>query len=324
MAFVAQGARGGHHLFRHGGKQAVAERRRVEAGQIGIHIYNLAPVHDMRNAFRCPGHRLGAAEANPLPEAETMPETMIGILPLGDIAEVAPGDDLADILARPLAALTPRDGDVLAVTQKIVSKAEGRFVDLRDVTPGPKALELARAADKDPRLVELVLAESTEIVRVKPGILITRHRLGLVMANAGIDASNIGGGRADHVLLLPEDPDASAMRLREKLGARFGVQMGVVITDSFGRPWRNGVVNVAIGSAGFPALYDKRGLKDRDGRVLRVTQIAYGDLIASATGLVMGEAEEGIPAALVRGCTMPDMDIPARALVRNLDEDLFR
>lgn len=249
---------------------------------------------------------------------------MISIQPVTGVGEVAPGDDLGLLLGEALAPIGPKAGDILVVTQKIVSKAEGRRVDLATVSPSPRAIEIAGTIGKDPRLVELVLAESTQVVRTAPNVLITRHRLGLVMANAGIDASNIGSAQADSVLLLPEDPDGTAARLRDALRARLGVSMGVVLSDSFGRPWRNGVVNVAIGSAGLPAIHDKRGGLDRDGRPLQVTQIAYGDLLASAAGLAMGEAAEGIPAVLVRGCLLPEEDIPAARLVRSLDEDLFR
>jgi coenzyme F420-0:L-glutamate ligase/coenzyme F420-1:gamma-L-glutamate ligase len=249
---------------------------------------------------------------------------MIEIHPVAGIGEVISGQDLGRLIADALTAPAPVSGDILVVTQKIVSKAEGRMVDLQTVAPGPQAQELALATDKDPRLVELILSESTAVVRARRGVLITRHRLGLVMANAGIDCSNIGTGHADHALLLPLDPDGTAARLRDGLRAQFGAEIGIVISDSFGRPWRNGVANVCIGAAGLPALHDKRGMTDRDGRALRVTQIAYGDLIAAAAGLVMGEADEGIPVALIRGCILPRGSTPAAGLIRNLDEDLFR
>lgn len=249
---------------------------------------------------------------------------MIEIVPVTGIGEVQGGADLGELLAMALRPLAPRADDIVVVTQKIVSKAEGRLVELAAVTPSTRALELAATVDKDPRLVELILRESTEVLRAVRGVLITRHRCGYVMANAGIDASNIGAGNDDSVLLLPLDSDQSAATLRDALRERLGVGLGVVISDSFGRPWRNGVVNVALGSAGLPALCDKRGMVDRDGRELRVTQIAYGDLLASAAGLAMGEAAEGIPVALVRGCVLPRQDVPASTLVRNPDEDLFR
>jgi coenzyme F420-0:L-glutamate ligase / coenzyme F420-1:gamma-L-glutamate ligase len=252
---------------------------------------------------------------------------MIEIHPLTAIGEVQPGDDLVMILAEALAAEgieAPRSQDVLVVTQKIVSKAEGRFVDLDGVTPGPEALRLAEITRKDPRLVEMVLAESTDIVRAAPHVLIARHRCGYVMANAGIDRSNIGEGSADRVLLLPLDADASAERLMQGLGARFGSAPAIVISDSFGRPWRHGVVCVAIGASGLPSLLDKRGEQDRDGRPLEVTQIALADMIATAAGLATGEGAESVPAALVRGAAWPLGSSPASALVRPLEEDLFR
>ena len=242
---------------------------------------------------------------------------MIEIVPLTGIGEIAPGADLARILAQAL----PEDigeGAVLVVTQKIVSKAEGRFVALEDVVPSGNALRFSKIVHKDPRFIECVLRESSDVVRMAPNILITRHRLGFVMANAGIDRSNIGGGPADRVLLLPEDPDASARILSAALG------MPVVISDSFGRPWREGVVGVAIGAAGLPALIDRRGQTDRDGRELEVTQVAVADMIASAAGLVTGEGDEGIPAVLVRGLGLDDRDIGASALVRPVEADLFR
>jgi len=249
---------------------------------------------------------------------------MMEIRPLTGIGEIVGGDDLSLILAEPLKPLRPCSGDVLVVTQKIVSKAEGRMVALDAVTPGARALEIARLTQKDPAFVEVVLSESVEVVRTAPNVLITRHRLGFVMANAGIDCSNVGPGGQNRALLLPADPDASAAHLQAALHQRLGVRLGIIISDTFGRPWRNGVINVALGAAGIPSLYDKRGSKDRDGRTLQVTQIAYGDLLACAAGLMMGEAEEGIPAALIRGCTLPKQDIPAANLVRSLDEDLFR
>jgi coenzyme F420-0:L-glutamate ligase/coenzyme F420-1:gamma-L-glutamate ligase len=249
---------------------------------------------------------------------------MIEIHPLGMIGEVQPGSDLVAILSEALIAarLSVGGADVLIVTQKIVSKAEGRHVALDGVNPGEEALRLAKVTGKDPRLVELVLTESTAVIRAAPNVLITRHRCGHVMANAGIDRSNTGSG--DRVLLLPENADASAERLRQGLGLRFGSQPGVVISDSFGRPWRYGVVNVALGASGLPSLIDKRGEPDRDGRPLEVTQIAFADMIASAAGLAMGEGAEGIPAALIRGAIWPAGSLPASALLRPLSEDLFQ
>lgn len=251
---------------------------------------------------------------------------MIALHPLAALGEIVPGDDLARLLAGAVGAagLVPERHDVLMVTQKIVSKAEGRFVELAQVTPSARAIDLARVTRKDPRFVELVLAESTDVVRAAPDVLITRHRLGHVMANAGIDRSNLGPGDQDRVLLLPVDPDASAQRLRTGLRDYWRQPPAVVISDSFGRPWRLGVINVAIGASGLPALIDRRGETDRNGRRLEVTQVALGDMIASAGGLLTGEGAEGVPAVLMRGLRWAAEDRPAGALVRPLDEDLFR
>ncbi|MGH7030482.1 MAG: coenzyme F420-0:L-glutamate ligase, partial [Stellaceae bacterium] len=198
----------------------------------------------------------------------------ISIKALTGIKLVEPGDDLGAIAVDALAAncLVPQDNDVLVVVQKIVSKAEGRYVDLATVEPSPRAVALAAEVDKDPRFVEVVLSESKRVVRHRPGLLIVEHRLGFVMANAGIDRSNIdhpeGGER---VLLLPLDPDGSAAALRNHLAAVFGVRLGVVISDSFGRPWRKGIVGMALGAAGLPAFIDMRGRPDLFGRELKVT-----------------------------------------------------
>jgi coenzyme F420-0:L-glutamate ligase/coenzyme F420-1:gamma-L-glutamate ligase len=251
---------------------------------------------------------------------------VIAIMPLTGIGEVASGTDLAQLLIAAMRATgaSVEDGAVLVVTQKIVSKAEGCFVDLADVTPGEAALELADITGKDARLVELVLRESEVVLRAVPDVLITRHRLGLVMANAGIDRSNLGPGSQDRVLLLPVDPDASARGLADRLSAAFGCRIAVVLSDSFGRPWRNGVTNVAIGAAGLVSLVDRRGQHDRDGRPLEVTQVALADMIASAAGLATGEGSEGIPAVLISGLHLDQGDRPAHALIRPLDEDLFQ
>jgi coenzyme F420-0:L-glutamate ligase/coenzyme F420-1:gamma-L-glutamate ligase len=251
---------------------------------------------------------------------------MIELHPLATIGEVIPGDDLGRLLAEAIkgARLVPERNDVLMVTQKIVSKAEGRFVDLASVTPGSKAIELAAITRKDARFVEIVLAESSGVVRAAPDVLITRHRSGHVMANAGVDRSNMGPGGNDRALLLPVDADASAQRLRAALRDYWPQPPAVLISDSFGRPWRLGITNVAIGASGLPALIDRRGEVDRNGRRLEVTQVALGDMIASAGGLVTGEGAEGIPAVLVRGLRWEAEDRPAAALVRPVAEDLFR
>ncbi len=245
---------------------------------------------------------------------------MIEIIPITGMGEVRPGDDLVGLLRAGLerSALVPCPEDILVVTQKIVSKAEGRFVALDDVTPGPEALRIAELTRKEPRLVELVLQEAEGVVRAAPHVLITRHRLGHVMANSGIDRSNIGYGTDERALLLPLDPDATAAALSADLG------LAVVISDSFGRPWRMGVVAVAIGAAGLPALVDRRGEVDRDGRILEVTQVALADMVATAANLATGEGAESIPAALVRGYRFPAGNRPASDLVRPAAEDLFR
>jgi coenzyme F420-0:L-glutamate ligase/coenzyme F420-1:gamma-L-glutamate ligase len=209
--------------------------------------------------------------------------------------------------------------------QKVVSKAEGRFRDLADTVPSIRAQEIAALCGKDPRLVELVLQESSEVVRVAPNVLITRHRCGYVMANAGIDRSNTGAAPdAATVLLLPEDPDASARALRDRLAAHSGVAPGVIVSDSFGRPWRLGTVNVALGVCGLPAVVDQRGGRDRDGRTLLVTQVAVADAIAAGAGLALGEATEGTPMVHVRGFASHAACGDGRALVRPDHEDLFR
>ena len=241
-----------------------------------------------------------------------MPEITAGVL-------LAPL--VLDAMAR--ASLRLQSGDIIVVAQKIVSKAEGRTVALADVTPSPRAQTLARAADKDPRIVECMLRESRQVLRVKPGIIIVEHQLGFVMANAGIDQSNVPCAQ-DTVLLLPENPDASAQRLRDALRERTGVDVGVLIIDSFGRAWRHGVTGAAIGVAGMPALIDLRGHADRHGRALRVTQVAAADELAAAASLVMGQADEGIPAVLVRGFPYAQREGVAQELLRAEAEDLFR
>jgi len=244
---------------------------------------------------------------------------------LPGIGEVAPGDDLGAALCAALAAVTllPRRQDVLVVTQKVVSKAENCYADLGTVRVSPRAAELAATTRKDPRLVELVLAESTEVLRAKADVLIVRHRLGFVMANGGIDRSNVAG--ADRALLLPRDPDGSAARLRGAIAQRFGVEeIGVIVSDSFGRPWRKGVTHVALGAAGIPSLLDRRGERDRNGRKLEVTEVALADQLACAAGLLMGEGAEGLPAVLIRGLAWSAPAVPASGLIRPLAEDLFR
>jgi coenzyme F420-0:L-glutamate ligase / coenzyme F420-1:gamma-L-glutamate ligase len=251
----------------------------------------------------------------------------VTLTPLSGIKMVEPGDDLGTITVAALQdnSLVPEDGDVLVVAQKIVSKAERRYVDVASVRPSERAIALAAEVDKDPRFVEVVLSEAKRVVRHRPGLLIVEHRLGFVMANAGIDHSNVAaqdGG--ERVLLLPVDPDGSAHALRQRLMDVFGVAIAVIISDSFGRPWRKGTVGVAIGAAGLPAFVDLRGHLDLFGRELLVTETGFADEIAAAAGLLMGQADEAVPIVLVRGLGWSAPDMPAAALVRPVEHDLFR
>ncbi len=254
----------------------------------------------------------------------------LSVQPLAGIPMIRTGDDLAAVIGAALGAadIALRDGDLICVAQKIVSKAEGRLVALHSVTPSEEAVALARETDKDPRLVQLVLDESTEVVRKKPGVLIVRHRLGLVGANAGIDQSNIEHGDGspgdESALLLPVDPDASAARLRSALERRSGARLGVVITDSSNRPWRLGTIGAAIGCAGIRALDDRRGGHDIYGRELKVTLINRADALATMATLVMGETTERTPVAVIRGLPPDDVDEPASSIIRPLHEDLFK
>jgi coenzyme F420-0:L-glutamate ligase/coenzyme F420-1:gamma-L-glutamate ligase len=247
------------------------------------------------------------------------------VTPIGGIPEVCAGADLGALLLEALGnqRLQLADGDILAVTQKIVSKAEGRLRRLADVAPSPSAQALARESRKDPRLVQLILDESRAIVRTRPDLIIAEHRLGLVLANAGIDRSNVSEGE-DAVLLLPLDPDASARRLRLTLEQATGAQVGVIVTDSVGRAWRKGTVGIAIGTAGVAPFVDLRGRRDRNGRVMQVSEIAPADSLAAIAVLVMGEAAEGTPAALIHGAGMAADEAPASAVLRPRAEDLFR
>jgi coenzyme F420-0:L-glutamate ligase/coenzyme F420-1:gamma-L-glutamate ligase len=246
---------------------------------------------------------------------------------LSGLPDVGPGDDLAELLAAALAGEGIRlvTGDILVIAQKIVSKSEGRMVHLSDVRPGRQALEVAAVTGKDPRVVELILQESEAISRMRPGLLIVRHRLGFTSANAGIDRSNVAQeGESETVLLLPRDPDVSAARLRHALSERLGTAPGVIISDSHGRPFRLGTVGVAIGVAGLPALWDRRGEVDLYGYHLQHTEVGTADEIASAASMVMGQAAEGTPAVLVRGLQLPPREGQAADLIRAKEHDLYR
>jgi coenzyme F420-0:L-glutamate ligase/coenzyme F420-1:gamma-L-glutamate ligase len=246
---------------------------------------------------------------------------------LAGIPAIAPGDDLAALMieACERSELVLEDGDILVLAQKIVSKAENRSVALLDIVPSPRAIELAAVAQKDARVIELILQESTSVLRCRAGVIIVEHRLGLVMANAGIDASNVDGADGEErVLLLPEDPDRSATVLRDQLRSRVGRDIGIVINDSFGRAWRNGTVGTAIGVAGPPGLWDMRGLPDRNGRVLRATEVGIADELAAAASLLMGQGSEGLPVIHIRGFPLAFRPGSAAELIRNRDIDLFR
>ncbi|HKZ72547.1 MAG TPA: coenzyme F420-0:L-glutamate ligase [Steroidobacteraceae bacterium] len=252
----------------------------------------------------------------------------ITVIALGGLPEIAQGADLASLLiaAAERCSCALRDDDVLVVAQKIVSKAEGRRVRLGDVTPSPRAAEIAAATGKDPRFVELVLRESRAVLRVGRDVIVVEDARGIVLANAGIDQSNVGGADTA-ALLLPSDPDASAAALRTAIGVHGNTTVAVIIADSLGRAWRLGTLGHAIGAAGLPALVDLRGRSDRHGRTLRHTEIALADGLAAAGVLVMGEADEGRPAAVIRGFS--GLRAGGRAegatrLQRPLEEDLFR
>ena len=249
----------------------------------------------------------------------------IWLLPVRGLPEVVPGDDLAALLLERLQAYPLADGDILVIAQKIVSQAENRYVDLAGVTPSDRATQLAGETGKDPRLVELILSQSKRVVRYRQDVLIVEHRLGFVHANAGIDHSNIPqDNRSERVLLLPEDPDASAARIHAAVRQACGVNAGVIINDSAGRAWRNGVTGIAIGGAGLSCLLDLRGENDLHGNPLRVTEVGIADEIAAAASLVMGQAARGIPAVLVKGLALRGPHNNASALIRDPDKDLFR
>ena len=253
----------------------------------------------------------------------------LSFLPIAGIPEVRPGDDLAAVLKQALSQ-TPnpqlQDGDVLVVAQKIVSKAEKRYVELDGIKPGDEALAVAERCGKDARLVELVLRESSEVLRVAPGVLIVRHKLGFVVANAAIDQSNLPDHAGERALLLPTDPDASARALRASLQEQLGIRVAVLISDSFGRAWRMGVTGTCVGCDGLQALVDLRGHHDRGGRVLQVTQLAVADQLCATATLVCGEAAEGRPMVIVRGVAREYFadGHGANTLVRPRAQDLFR
>jgi coenzyme F420-0:L-glutamate ligase/coenzyme F420-1:gamma-L-glutamate ligase len=251
------------------------------------------------------------------------------LTPLHHIPLIQPGDNLAQLVLHAIQknGLALQDQDILVFAQKIISKAEGRVVNLVTVKPSARAIELGKQIDKDPRLIELILCESKEVLRMRPGTIIVEHKLGFVCANAGIDHSNVAGEgnpEEEWVLLLPENPDRSAEKLRSEIEAKTGKRIGIQIIDSHGRAWRNGTVGVAIGLAGMPGVEDLRGRQDLFDFTLRITQVGAADELAAAASLVMGQAAEGTPVVHVRGFPYPLRDGSLRELIRPRDQDLFR
>ena len=247
------------------------------------------------------------------------------LTPLLNFPLIRQDDNLADILVKSLqeTQIELQDNDIIVLAQKIVSKSEGRMVNLATVTPSQHAIELAQKADKDPRVMELMLQESNEVLRIRVGTIIVEHKLGFVCANAGIDHSNVIEGE-EHVLLLPEDPDRSARNIREKIKQTTGKTIGVMIIDSHGRAWRNGTVGICIGLSGLPAIVDERGWKDLFGYALKITIVGVADELAAAASLVMGQAAEGIPAVHVRGFPYPLGEGSLKDLIRPKEQDMFR
>jgi coenzyme F420-0:L-glutamate ligase/coenzyme F420-1:gamma-L-glutamate ligase len=255
------------------------------------------------------------------------PAGELRLIALAGIPSVRPGDDIASLIVEALdkSGIELVRGDILVIAQKIVSKAERRLVDLANVTPSARAKALAAEVDKDPRLVELILRESSEVVRHRKDVLVVAHRRGYVLANAGIDASNVGeNGKDTYVLLLPEDCNRSCREIRRRLAERTGIEVAVIINDSLGRAWRNGTVGTALGAAGLPALLDLAGTPDLYGRKLRATEVGIADEIAAAASLLMGQAGEGTPVVLLRGLKLAARDGSAAELLRPREIDLFR
>lgn len=245
---------------------------------------------------------------------------------LKGIAEVQPGDDVAGLIEQALQAngLTLQDGDLIAIAQKIISKAEYQYRYLDEVSASEKAQELAPLCDKDPRLVQLILDEAVEVLRVRKGVIVVEHRNGYVHANAGIDKSNLPTSERERVLLLPQNPDQSCEQIRQALQTKYGVKLAVLINDSAGRAWRNGTMGFAIGTAGFEPLLNLIGHADRAGRKLEVTEVAVADELAAAASFLMGQADESCPVILIRGAKLHLGEFSSRSLIRDKQMDLFR
>lgn len=251
------------------------------------------------------------------------------LTPLTGIPLIRHGDNLADIVLNSFQenSITLQDDDILVFAQKIISKAERRAVNLATVKPSPRAIELAKQTEKDARVVELILRESNEVLRTRVGAIIVEHKLGFVCANAGIDHSNVAGAgdsTEEWVLLLPQNPDQSAEKMRDEVLSKTGKRIGILIIDSHGRAWRNGTVGVAIGIAGIPSLEDLRGRHDLFGYKLQVTQVGVADELAAAASLIMGQAAEGTPVVHVRGFPYSLREASLKELIRPKDQDLFR
>jgi coenzyme F420-0:L-glutamate ligase/coenzyme F420-1:gamma-L-glutamate ligase len=251
------------------------------------------------------------------------------LTPIINIPFIQPGDDVPHILYESVVAqgIHIKSGDIVSVTQKIVSKAENRFVSLSQFVPSEKAKELAKITKKDPRLIELILSESKEIIRAKPNTIIVEHRLGFICASAGVDRSNVSPSSQEDkekYLLLPKHPEKSAEKIRDHFFDKTRMEIGVIIIDSHGRPWRYGVVGITIGTVGVPALVDLRGYEDIFNRKLKITQVAAADELAAASSLIMGQANEKIPAVHIRGFPYDLRESSISELIREKEKDLFR
>jgi coenzyme F420-0:L-glutamate ligase / coenzyme F420-1:gamma-L-glutamate ligase len=251
------------------------------------------------------------------------------LTPLKNIPLIRQGDNLADIVVNAIKdnKISLENHDILVFAQKIVSKAEGRALNLAGIIPSQRASDIARQIDKDARVIELILRESREVLRTRPGTIIVEHRLGFICANAGIDHSNVvaaGDSTEEWVLLLPTNPDGSAETIRDEIQSQTGKRAGVLIIDSHGRAWRNGTVGTAIGLAGLPGLQDLRGHRDLLGRELLITQVGVADELAAAASLVMGQAAEGTPVVHVRGFPYQLREGSLKELIRPKEQDLFR
>jgi coenzyme F420-0:L-glutamate ligase/coenzyme F420-1:gamma-L-glutamate ligase len=254
---------------------------------------------------------------------------LLSLTPLQNIPLIRQNDNLADILLKSLQEtnIKLQDDDIIVIAQKVVSKSEGRLINIASVIPSERALELAEKSKKDPRIVELMLQESNEVLRVRVGTIIVEHKLGFVCANAGIDHSNVAGGgseKEEFVLLLPENPDRSARIIRDQIKQKTGIPTGVMVIDSHGRAWRNGTVGICIGLSGIPALVDERGWKDLFGYTLQITVVGVADELAAAASLMMGQAAEGIPVVHVRGFPYPPGEGSLKDLIRPKEQDMFR